>query len=57
MTDAEIEALFEKREKEAGGWAYADQKAILRQVAEETGETYARVRAVMLNAWGAGASG
>lgn len=56
-TPREIVALYERREAEAGGYAKADIKAVLRSVAEELGVTYEDARTAMLDEWCAGGSG
>lgn len=57
MTRAEIVEAFERRERAAGGWHKADQKAVLRETAEELGISYEDAREAMLDEWTRGHSG
>lgn len=52
MTDRRtLIAEYERREAEAGGLAHADPRAIVEDMAEEAGLTYAEVRDVLSAHW------
>lgn len=48
---AEIVALYEAKEADAGGLAHADPKAILHQIAAETDIPFAEVRQALIDHW------
>lgn len=52
ISERAIVERYHELEDDAGGWAYADGKAILRQIAEELETTYERVRSAVLNNMG-----
>lgn len=48
---AEIIVLYQRKEADAGGLAHADPKAILHQIAAETGVAFEDVRRALIDHW------